>query len=372
MNCGVKTIFELKQQLNCILTDIKNIEEILNIEAKTARLNEIEKQISTTTDWSDVKLFANLSKEKTMLMNIINEFQKLKSYAENVNDLLQLPENELDEEMQLDIENTILLLEKQVKNERVKSLFSGKTDNCNAFLEINAGAGGTESCDWAEMLLRMYLMWADSKGFKSEIIDKLEGEEAGIKSAVVQVSGEFAYGLLKNETGTHRLVRISPFNANGKRQTSFAGVFCYPEVNEDIEININPADLRIDVYRASGAGGQHVNKTESAVRITHIPTGIVCACQTQRSQFQNKDSAMKMLKSKLYEIELKKQNDEKQKMEDNKTDISWGNQIRNYVLHPYKMVKDLRSNFEVGNAEGVLDGNLDDIIESVLLVNAKK
>ena len=210
-------------------------------------------------------------------------------------------------------------------------------------------------------------MWADKHNFKAEIIDKLDGEEAGIKSATLQISGDFAYGLLKNETGAHRLVRISPFNANGKRQTSFAGVYVYPEVNDDIEITINPADLRIDVYRSSGAGGQHVNKTESAVRITHIPTGIVCACQTQRSQFQNKDYAMKQLKSKLYELELEKQNAEKQAQEEAKTDISWGNQIRSYVLHPYKMVKDLRSNFDVGNAQAVLDGDLDDLIESVLL-----
>ena len=366
------TFFEIKQQISSILNDVGNIESILNIVAKKERLEQIEKQIAETTDWSDIKLYASLSKEKTMLTNIITDFEKLKSDAENVNDLLQLPESDFDEEMLNDVENTINILTKKVKENRTKSLFSGKTDSCNAFIEINSGAGGTESCDWAEMLLRMYLMWADSKGFKSEVIDKLDGEEAGIKSVVVQISGEFAYGLLKNETGTHRLVRISPFNANGKRQTSFAGVFCYPEVNDDIEININPADLRIDVYRSSGAGGQHVNKTESAVRITHIPTGIVCASQTQRSQLQNRENAMKQLKSKLYELELKKQNDEKQAIEEAKSDISWGNQIRNYVLHPYKMVKDLRSNFEVGNAEGVLDGNLDDIIESVLLSNAKK
>lgn len=366
------TFFEIKQQISSILNDVSNIEGILNIVAKKERLEQIEKQIAETTDWSDIKLYASLSKEKTMLANIITDFEKLKSDTENVNDLLQLPESDFDEEMLNDVENTINILTKKVKENRTKSLFSGKTDSCNAFIEINSGAGGTESCDWAEMLLRMYLMWADSKGFKSEVIDKLDGEEAGIKSVVVQISGEFAYGLLKNETGTHRLVRISPFNANGKRQTSFAGVFCYPEVNDDIEININPADLRIDVYRSSGAGGQHVNKTESAVRITHIPTGIVCASQTQRSQLQNRENAMKQLKSKLYELELKKQNDEKQAIEEAKSDISWGNQIRNYVLHPYKMVKDLRSNFEVGNAEGVLDGNLDDIIESVLLANAKK
>ena len=366
------TIFELKQNINNLIEEVDNIETILKIKEKKARLQDIEAQIENTTDWSDIKLFASLSKEKTMLNNIINDFEKLKSDANNVNDLLQLPENELDDEILNDIEVSIKELTKKVKANKTKSLFSGKTDNCNAFIEINSGAGGTESNDWAEMLLRMYLMWADSKGFKSEIIDKLDGEEAGIKSVVVQISGEFAYGLLKNETGTHRLVRISPFNANGKRQTSFAGVFCYPEVNDDIDININPADLRIDVYRSSGAGGQHVNKTESAVRITHIPTGIVCASQTQRSQLQNRENAMKQLKSKLYELELKKQNDEKQAIEDAKSDISWGNQIRNYVLHPYKMVKDLRSNFEVGNAEGVLNGDLDDIIESVLLSNAKQ
>ena len=366
------TIFELKQNINNLIEEVDNIETILKIKEKKTRLQDIEAQIENTTDWSDIKLFASLSKEKTMLNNIINDFEKLKSDANNVNDLLQLPENELDDEILNDIEVSIKELTKKVKANKTKSLFSGKTDNCNAFIEINSGAGGTESNDWAEMLLRMYLMWADSKGFKSEIIDKLDGEEAGIKSVVVQISGEFAYGLLKNETGTHRLVRISPFNANGKRQTSFAGVFCYPEVNDDIDININPADLRIDVYRSSGAGGQHVNKTESAVRITHIPTGIVCASQTQRSQLQNKENAMKQLKSKLYELELKKQNDEKQAIEDAKSDISWGNQIRNYVLHPYKMVKDLRSNFEVGNAEGVLNGDLDDIIESVLLSNAKQ
>ena len=366
------TIFELKQNINNLIEEVDNIETILKIKEKKTRLQEIEAQIETTTDWSDIKLFASLSKEKTMLNNILVDFEKLKSDANNVNDLLQLPENELDDEILNDIEVSIKELTKKVKANKTKSLFSGKTDNCNAFIEINSGAGGTESNDWAEMLLRMYLMWADSKGFKSEIIDKLDGEEAGIKSVVVQISGEFAYGLLKNETGTHRLVRISPFNANGKRQTSFAGVFCYPEVNDDIDININPADLRIDVYRSSGAGGQHVNKTESAVRITHIPTCIVCASQTQRSQLQNRENAMKQLKSKLYELELKKQNDEKQAIEDAKSDISWGNQIRNYVLHPYKMVKDLRSNFEVGNAEGVLNGDLDDIIESVLLSNAKQ
>lgn len=362
------TIFELKQNIIPLLTNIENIENVLQIENKKLKLEGFDKQLET--NWQDVKLCANLLKEKTAIKNIIDEFENLKDDILNIRDILQLPENELDINTINECEMAINILTTRTQQIRIKSLFTGKTDKNNAFIEINSGAGGTESNDWAEMLMRMYLMWAEKKKFKVDITDRLDGEEAGIKTAVIQITGEYAYGLLKNETGTHRLVRISPFNANGKRQTSFAGVFCYPEVNDDIEININPADLKIDVYRSSGAGGQHINKTESAVRITHIPTGIVCACQTQRSQFQNKDNAMRMLKSKLYEIELKKQNDEKQKIEENKSDISWGNQIRNYVLHPYKMVKDLRSNFEVANAESVLNGNLDNIIESVLFYNA--
>jgi peptide chain release factor 2 len=346
------------------------MDQIMHIEQKRKRLNDIEEEIGTT-DWSNIKNFASLSKEKTSITNIIENFNTLKSDVENLNDILQLPEHDLDENILNECEKTAISLQKKIKQLRIKSIFTKNTDNCNAFLEINSGAGGTESNDWASMLLRMYLMWADNKKFKSEIIDKLDGEEAGIKSVVIQISGEYAYGLLKNETGTHRLVRISPFNANGKRQTSFAGVFCYPEVNENIDININPSDIRIDVYRSSGAGGQHVNKTESAVRITHIPTGIVASSQTQRSQLQNRENAMKMLKSKLYEVELKKQNDVKKAQEEAKSDISWGNQIRNYVLHPYKMVKDLRSGIEISNANAVLDGDLDDIIESVLQHNAK-
>lgn len=365
------TLFELKQINSCLIKDIKNIEHILHIEEKKIKLKKIEDKISSIEDWTNVELFTALSKEKTVISNTINEFNTLKNEVQDLNDILQLPENSLDETMLQECNDIATKLQKKIKTMQTKSLFTDKTDNCNAFLEINSGAGGTESNDWAAMLLRMYLMWANSKNFKTEIIDKLDGEEAGIKSVVIQISGNFAYGLLKNETGIHRLVRISPFNANGKRQTSFAGVFCYPEINEDIEINIKQTDLRVDVYRSSGAGGQHVNKTESAVRITHIPTGIVASSQTQRSQLQNRENAMKILKSKLYELELKKQNDAKQAQENAKNDISWGNQIRNYVLHPYKMVKDLRSNIEIGNANAVLDGELDEIIESVLQYNAK-
>ena len=364
-------IFELKQIVCLFKKNILDISDLLQISKKKSRLDDITKQINETTNWTDMKAYASLSKEKTLLTNIINEFYDLKEEIDNLDDFVKLLENEPDEQILKECEVVVENIQQQIKEMHIKSCFTEKTDKCNAFIEINSGAGGTESNDWAEMLSRMYLMWADSKHFKTEIIDKLDGEEAGIKSIVIQVIGDFAYGLLKNETGIHRLVRISPFNANGKRQTSFAGVFCYPEINDSIEININPADLRIDVYRSSGAGGQHVNKTESAVRITHIPTGIVTSSQTQRSQLQNRENAMKMLKSKLYEMELKKQNDEKQAQEEAKSDISWGNQIRNYVLHPYKMVKDLRSNIEIGNALSVLDGNLDEIIESVLLSKAK-
>ena len=363
------SVFELKQQIGNVLNDLCNIGNLLDIVGKKQQLIECEERLKDC--WSDVELTTQLLRTKTNLSNIVNEFENVKNEVQNINDVLCLPESEFDDKLILECENVVKNVQKVTQGLRIKSVFKEKIDKCNAFVEINAGAGGTESCDWAEMLMRMYLMWASNKGFKTEIVDKVDGEEAGIKSVVMNVSGDFVYGLLKNEVGTHRLVRISPFNANGKRQTSFAGVFCYPEVNDEINIDINPSDLRIDVYRASGAGGQHVNKTESAVRITHIPSGVVASSQTQRSQFQNKENAMKMLRSKLYELELKKQNAKKQEIEENKSDISWGNQIRNYVLHPYKMVKDLRSGFEVGDVNRVLDGDLDDIIESVLFLPSK-
>ena len=360
------TIFELKQITSSLLEHINSIKNIMHIDAKKNRLTEIENQIATNTDWSDIKLYASLSKEKTFLSNIIADFTAVNSNIENLNDILQLPENELDNDTLQECEKMALELEKQVKSMRIKSLFTGKTDNCNAFLEINSGAGGTESNDWAEMLLRMYLMWADGKGFKSEIIDKLDGEEAGIKSAVVQISGDFAYGLLKNETGTHRLVRISPFNANGKRQTSFAGVFCYPEVNEDIEININPADLRIDVYRSSGAGGQHVNKTDSAIRITYLPTGLVVACQDERSQIKNKAKAMKVLRAKLYEQKMIEQ--EQKMSSDRKQQVGSGDRsekIRTYNF-PQNRITDHRIGFSVYNITEVMDGDLTELIEKLI------
>lgn len=246
-------------------------------------------------------------------------------------------------------------------------MLDGEDDENNAIVSINAGAGGTEAQDWAEMLFRMYARWVERKGFKTEMIDFQEGDEAGIKSVTFSVSGNYAYGYLKVETGIHRLVRISPFNANGKRHTSFASVFVYPELDEKIEVDIEENDLRVDTYRAQGAGGQHVNKTSSAVRITHLPTGIVVQCQQEKSQIRNRELAMKVLRSRLYQLEKEKQNQRMQQLYESKDDIAWGNQIRSYVLHPYQMIKDHRVSMEVGNVDSVLDGEIDQFIEAVLL-----
>lgn len=250
----------------------------------------------------------------------------------------------------------------------METLFTEEDDNRNAILTIHPGAGGTESQDWAQMLLRMYLRYAERKGFKTEILDALPGEEAGLKSATVRVEGRHAYGILSQESGVHRLVRISPFDANRRRHTSFAAVFVYPEVEDDIEIEINPEDLRIDTFRASGHGGQHVNVTDSAVRITHLPTGIVVQCQNERSQHKNKAMAMKVLRARLYELEKKKQQEKLEKLEDAKADIAWGNQIRSYVLHPYRLVKDLRTRVEISDVDRVLDGDLDEFIKASLIL----
>ncbi len=263
--------------------------------------------------------------------------------------------------------NKINELKKKCERIKIKSLLNKDTDDCNAFLEIHAGAGGTESQDWAEMLSRMYQRFAEKNDYKYKIIDFQRGEEAGVKSVSMNITGYKSYGFLKNESGIHRLVRISPFDSNKRRHTSFSSVWVYPEIDKDIEIDINNKDLRIDTFRASGAGGQHINTTDSAVRITHLKYNIVVQSQSERSQHRNRDTAMKMLKSRLYEIELDKKNEQKKKEEGNKKKIGWGNQIRSYVLHPYKMVKDLRTNYQTSNAENVLDGEIIDFLESTLL-----
>ncbi len=262
--------------------------------------------------------------------------------------------------------------EQELQEAELRTLFFDEDDPRNAILTIHPGAGGTESQDWAQMLFRMYLRFAERKGFKTEVIDFQPGEEAGLKSATIRLEGDYAFGLLSQESGVHRLVRISPFDANKRRHTSFAAVFVYPEIDEDIEIEINPDDLKIDTYRASGKGGQHVNRTDSAVRITHLPTGIVVQCQNERSQHQNKARAMKLLKARLYEIERKKKLEKIDRLEDMKSDIAWGNQIRSYVLHPYKMIKDLRTRLETGDVDRILDGDLDEFIKASLLLRKKE
>ena len=272
-----------------------------------------------------------------------------------------------DENSFKELENLIRRLEGEVSLAETQSLLSGETDPNNAICSIQSGAGGTDAQDWAQMLLRMYLRWAERKGFKVEIIDEQSGSEAGIKSATFRVEGDYAYGLLANEAGVHRLVRISPFNSGGSRETSFASMFVSPEIDENIEVEINDKDLRVDTYRSTGAGGQHVNTTDSAVRITHLPTGIVVTCQNQRSQIQNRAVAMQVLRSKLYELELEKRRADSADLEATKQDISFGSQIRNYVLHPYRLVKDTRTKFEVSDVEAVLDGDIDDFIKEFLL-----
>lgn len=271
-----------------------------------------------------------------------------------------------------DLNRSIKSFEVELQEAELRTLFFDEDDPRNAILTIHPGAGGTESQDWAQMLFRMYLRFAERKGFKTEVIDFQPGEEAGLKSATIRVEGDYSFGLLSQESGVHRLVRISPFDANKRRHTSFAAVFVYPEIDEDIEIEINPDDLKIDTYRASGKGGQHVNRTDSAVRITHLPTGIVVQCQNERSQHQNKARAMKLLKARLYEIERKKKLEKIDKLEDLKSDIAWGSQIRSYVLHPYKMIKDLRTRLETGDVDRILDGDLDEFIRASLLLRKKE
>ncbi len=299
------------------------------------------------------------------LEDTVQTLDNLAQGLDEAEELLEMALEEDDEETIASIAEDLENYEKTVSGLEFRRMFSGEMDACNAFVDIQAGSGGTEAQDWAEMLLRMYLRWAERKGFKTEIIELSPGEVAGIKSATIKVEGPYAYGWLKTETGVHRLVRKSPFDSGNRRHTSFAAVFVSPEVEDDIDIEINPADLRIDVYRASGAGGQHVNRTESAVRITHLPTGIVVQCQNDRSQHKNKATAMKQLKAKLYELEMQKKRAEQQKLEESKSDIGWGSQIRSYVLDQSR-IKDLRTGVETGNTQAVLDGDLDQFIEASL------
>ena len=316
--------------------------------------------------WEDAERSTKIVKEAKNLKDTVEGYQHLERLYEEIELMIEMGYEENDPEVIPEIQTMLDEFSSNLEKMRLSTLLTGEYDNCNAILRLNAGAGGTESCDWCSMLYRMYCRWAESRGFSVEVLDFLDGDEAGIKSVTIQVNGENAFGYLKSERGVHRLVRISPFNAAGKRQTSFVSCDVMPDIEEDLDVEINPDDLRIDTYRSSGAGGQHINKTSSAIRITHIPTGIVVQCQNERSQFQNKDKAMQMLKAKLYML---KQQENAAKLSDIRgevKEIGWGNQIRSYVLQPYTMVKDHRTGEELGNADSVLNGNLDPFISAYL------
>src|SRR6476646_3442194 len=338
---------------------------IFDFDVKAARLAAVDRELEDPKIWDNPQRAQELGKEKKQLDGVVVTLTQLPAGLDDSAQLYDLARDEGDDAALLAIEEDVAKLERTVAGLEFRRMFHSPLDPGNAFVDIQAGSGGTEAQDWASMLLRMYTRYCERKEYAVEVLEESPGEVAGIKSASSKGDGDYAYGSLRTETGVHRLVRKSPFDSNARRHTSFASVFVYPEVDESIEIEINPADLRIDTYRASGAGGQHVNKTDSAVRITHLPTNIVVQCQTDRSQHRNRAEAFAMLKSKLYEVELRKREAEKQKMEDSKTDIGWGHQIRSYVLDQSR-IKDLRTNYEVGNTQAVLDGDLDDFISASL------
>ena len=337
--------------------------DIDNLEGE---LVSLEKQTTEQNFWEDSKNSSKVLKRINEIKNKVEYFKKTKNEVSNLIEIVELLKQESDTELEKELQKGVLLLEKDIEKLEVSTLLSGKYDINNAIVTLHPGAGGTEAQDWVEMLYRMYTRWANAHNYKVEELDYLPGDEAGIKSVTFLVSGDYAYGYLKGEQGVHRLVRISPFDAGGRRHTSFASVEVLPEISEDVEVDINPDDLRIDTYRASGAGGQHINKTSSAVRITHIPTNIVVACQTERSQIQNRETAMKMLKSKLLHLKEQEHKDTIDELKGIQMDIAWGSQIRSYVFCPYTLVKDHRTSYEVGNVEAVMDGDLDGFINSYL------
>jgi peptide chain release factor 2 len=345
--------------------ELRNCGGIFDFDTKQRRLTEVTRLAEDPAVWSDNKRAQDLGRERKQLESLVNTFGRLDSGLRDAKELFEIARSEQDEATLVAIEKDARGLEQTVADMEFRRMFSNPMDPNNCFLDIQAGSGGTEAQDWAQMLLRMYTRYCERKGFRVELLEESSGEVAGLKSASLKVTGDYAYGHLRTETGVHRLVRKSPFDANSRRHTSFASVFAYPEVDETIEITINPADLRVDTFRASGAGGQHINKTDSAIRITHLPTNIVVQCQSDRSQHRNRAEAMAMLKSKLYDLEARKRQEEKQTLEDAKTDIGWGHQIRSYVLDQSR-IKDLRTNVEIGNTESVLNGGLDDFIEASL------
>ena len=357
---------QYKQKLNQYRQPVEELGKTLELDRKQKRISALEKEMQADDFWSDPEAAQKVMKELKDLKDSVTSFRSMELMMDDLDTMIELGNEENDSSIIPEIEEMMAEFLSTYDEMKIQTLFSGEYDNNNAIVTLHAGAGGTESCDWAGMLYRMYNKWADSHGFSTEVLDFLDGDEAGIKSITFQVNGEHAFGYLKSERGVHRLVRISPFNAAGKRQTSFASCDVMPDIEEDVSVEIADEDIRIDTYRSSGAGGQHVNKTDSAIRITHLPTGLVVQCQNERSQHKNRDKAMQILKARLY---LLKQQENREKMSDIRgevTDNAWGNQIRSYVLQPYTMVKDHRTGEEIGNAQSVLDGNLDPFMNAYL------
>lgn len=359
-------------EVNPIVQDLKDIEartqllyQYLDYAEKKDRLEEVTRELESAEVWNDPENAQKLGKERSSLENTVNTLEQLLVGVEDCRELLEMAVEESDQDSVDEVIGEVQNLMKRLEDLEFRRMFAGSADTNNAFLDIQSGSGGTEAQDWAEMVLRMFLRWGESKGFKVELLEVSAGDVAGIKSATISFEGEYAFGWLRTETGVHRLVRKSPFDSTGRRHTSFCSVFVSPEIDDNIEIDINPADLRTDVYRASGAGGQHVNTTESAVRITHGPSGIVVQSQAQRSQHQNRDTCMKQLRAKLYEMEMLKRSEAAQSVEDSKVDIGWGSQIRSYVLDDQR-IKDLRTNTQTSNCDKVLDGDLDQFIVASL------
>lgn len=345
---------------------LKELHESLDLDSKENRITEINRLMEEPDFWNNAEKSQKISQELGDLKNDVATYRKLDNQYNDLMTLIEMANEENDASMVDEIKNEYADFQADFERMRIKTLLSDEYDSSNAILKLNAGAGGTESCDWCGMLYRMYTRWAEKHGFTIEELDSLDGDEAGYKSVTFQVNGENAFGYLKSEKGVHRLVRISPFNAQGKRQTSFVSLDVMPDIEEDLDVDINPEDIRVDTYRSSGAGGQHINKTSSAIRITHFPTGIVVTCQNERSQFQNKDKAMQMLKAKLYMLAKENNAEKLSDIRGEIKDIAWGSQIRSYFLQPYQLVKDLRTGTEVAQADSVLDGNIDPFINSYL------
>ncbi|MGD8307639.1 MAG: peptide chain release factor 2 [Ignavibacteria bacterium] len=345
----------------------ENLRRYLDVDGKEAEIKDLQQQTEAPSFWNDQVAAQKVLQRIKSTQIWVDLWQNLNSKVNDLEELIQLAQSEEDQSFSDDIINELSDLKKEIEDAEFKNMLSGRDDDKNCILTIHSGAGGTEAQDWADMIYRMYLRWGEQNGYKMTPLDILDGDGAGIKSATIEVMGEFAYGYLKAENGVHRLVRISPFDSNKRRHTSFASVFVIPEVDDTIKIEINPADLRIDTFRSGGKGGQNVNKVETAVRITHLPTNTVAACQSERSQLQNRTNAMKLLKSKLYQIELEKQHAELDEVEKAKMKIEWGSQIRSYVFHPYNMVKDHRTNEETSNVQAVMDGDLNNFIKAYLL-----